>query len=433
MEAGMSPEQRSTDVISRRAFWAPDVFEEELAKVFRKSWLFVAHESEIEQPGDYVTRRMANEPVIVVRDEQGGVRVFLNTCPHRGGQLCRADLGNTSHFRCSYHGWTFSNKGELRGVPELRTVYPDDFDRKRHGLFAAARVSSFAGLIFATFDPDAPSLEEFLGDVGWYLQAYFGKAPLEVVGPPTRGILHSNWKVGAENYGGDGYHVTTTHHSPIQLGMFGNPEDYAKLGPLATGHSAFCVDAGNGHLLRIQKLPIEFDKPVFLGYPQELWGSFAARLSDEQLNANSGLAVAHGNVFPNLSFLEGIGTAEPGSLPVNILHLRQWQPVSADKTELTMWSLVPKDAPAAWQRESHQTLIRGLGFGGIFETDDFENWTGMAETNRGELAWQRELVYEAVRPAPPLDTAWPGTVYGVDHSEVSILALYRKWHELMRG
>lgn len=76
--------------------------------------------------------------------------------------------------------------------------------------------------------------------------------PCPAVGPATRGILHSNWKVGAENYGGDGYHVTTTHRSPIQPGMFGNHENFAKLGPLATGHTAFCVEGDNGHLLRIR-------------------------------------------------------------------------------------------------------------------------------------------------------------------------------------
>jgi PAH dioxygenase large subunit len=428
----MTPESSTVEAIGRQGFWDPAIFDAELEKIFKTSWLFVAHESELEQKGDYVTRKMGAEAVIVTRDEAGQPRVFLNTCTHRGGQLCRADMGNTSHFRCSYHGWTFSNKGELRGVPELRAVYPAQFDRKAHGL-AGARVDTFAGLIFATFNPDAPSLREYLGDLGWYLEAYFGKAPMEVVGAPTRGIVRSNWKVGAENYGGDGYHVGTTHRSAVELGVFGNPEETAKLGPLASGTLVYCVDAGNGHCIRIQKLPIEFEKPTFLGYPPELWGLFASNLSEDQLTANSGLAVAHGNVFPNLSFLEALGPPEPNEPPVGSLHLRQWHPISADRTELAMWSLVPKDAPEEWKRKSHAVTVRTLGFGGVFETDDLQNWVGMAETNRGPISRQQELVYEAVLGDLPLQSPWPGHVYAADHSDVGLLALHRRWNELMRN
>jgi phenylpropionate dioxygenase-like ring-hydroxylating dioxygenase large terminal subunit len=372
---------------------------------------------------------MGAEPVIVVRDERGQPQVFLNTCPHRGGQLCRADMGNTSHFRCSYHGWTFNNKGELRGVPE---VYPSTFDRKSHALFGASRVETFAGLIFATFNPDAPSLEDYLGDAGWYLQAFLGKTPMEVVAPPTRGILRSNWKVGAENYAGDGYHVTTTHKTPIELGMFGNPNELAKLGPISTKQTAFCIDAGNGHTVRVQQLPIDFENPTFLGYPPELWGSFAERLDDAQLELACGLAVAHGNIFPNLSFLDSMVFPEPDAPPVALVHLRQWQPLGPDRTELTMWALVPKDASPDWKRDSQRGFVRSLGFGGIFEIDDFQNWIGMAETNRTNLSWDQELVYEAVPENGPIDTKWPGRVYAVDHSEVNQIAMHRRWSELMQ-
>jgi PAH dioxygenase large subunit len=369
---------QSEITISRQSFWDPEVFEKELQHVFARSWLFVAHESEIPVRGDYVTRRMGANPVIVVRDEHGEARVFLNTCPHRGGQLCRAEMGNTSHFRCSYHGWTLSNKGELRGVPELRQVYPPTFDRKGHSLFAATRVETFAGLIFATFDPDAPPLTEYLGDIGWYLQAYFGKAELEVVAPPTRGILRSNWKVGAENYAGDGYHVTTTHRSPVELGMFGNPDKLAKLGPITTNPTAFCVDAGNGHAVRVQKLPIDFEQPMFLGYPPELWGVFADRLDADQLGANSGLAVAHGDVFPNLSFLDGLALTEPDAAPVSLLHLRQWQPLQR-----------PDRQGQALRRESLRARCHPCRIGRKPGHDRFPPWGLGDPSTRPEITGER--------------------------------------------
>ena len=425
----MAPSETLT--IGRRGFWDPETFQRELKNIFRKSWLFVAHESEIQQRGDYVTRRMGTEPVIVVRDERGDPHVFLNTCPHRGGQLCRAELGNTSHFRCGYHGWTFSNRGELRGVPQLRKVYPKDFSRESHGLFAAAGVGTFAGLIFATFNPEAPPLEEYLSDLGWYLQTYFGKAEMEVVGPPSRGILRSNWKVGAENYAGDGYHVPVSHQSPIELGIFGNNDTLSELGPVADKQMIYNIDAGNGHAVRVAKLPIEFDKPTFLGYPSELWDVFGQRLTPDQLDAASGIAVTVGNAFPNLSFVDTVVSAERDAPPVAFMQLRQWQPLGPDRTELLLWTVVPKDAPAEWKRKAHVGAIRTLGLGGIFEVDDLQNWSGMADVNRGDLAWQQEMVYEASMPESPSRSAWPGLVYDADPSEVSMLALHRKWRELM--
>src|SRR5918993_3387893 len=123
--------------VSRRVYFDPEVHDAELQRVFRRSWLFVAHESEIPSPGDYVTRVLGVDPVIVVRDEDGTVQVLLNSCRHRGTPLCRAAMGNSSHFRCSYHGWTYANTGQLRGVTFQVDVYGKDFDKSRFSLYRA--------------------------------------------------------------------------------------------------------------------------------------------------------------------------------------------------------------------------------------------------------------------------------------------------------
>ena len=107
--------------VLRRSWADEDVFLLEMDRIFKHCWQYLAHESEIPEPGDYVTRKMGRDKVIVTRSEDGEIRVFLNTCRHRGVPLCRADEGNASHYRCSYHGWTYANTGELRGV----TYQPD--------------------------------------------------------------------------------------------------------------------------------------------------------------------------------------------------------------------------------------------------------------------------------------------------------------------
>jgi len=103
--------------VNRRAFTDPEVLELEKRKVFDRCWIYAGFESEISKPGDFVSRRIAGRPVILVRGEDAKVRALLNTCTHRGALVCRERAGNVRSFQCAYHAWTFNNQGELIGVP----------------------------------------------------------------------------------------------------------------------------------------------------------------------------------------------------------------------------------------------------------------------------------------------------------------------------
>jgi PAH dioxygenase large subunit len=425
-------------LVGRRAFTDPEVFALELERIYRKSWLFLAHESEIAEPGDYVTRRMGNDSVIVTRDEHGKPRVFLNTCLHRGAQLCSTDLGNTSHFRCSYHGWTYSNSGQLRGVPEMKEVYGSDFDKTCFRLVEPAKVDVFSGLIFACWDEEAVELDEYLGDMGFYLRCMLEKTdqPLRVMGPPSRAIVDMNWKIGAENYGGDGYHLATTHQSTFDLGVVGDPRSLEEWGKPMHKSPAHTVLGGNGHTVRIQQWPFEFEEPRFPGYPEELWPEFERNLDPKQIEVMSGLVVMHGTVFPNLSFIDvtqemkGSGDTPPTAY----MHLRQWQPISESKTELILWGLVPPNAPQDWVEHSRKTLTRTIGFSGIFETDDFQNWISLSSASSGMVARNETFNYQGGQHLEvATDVDWPGEVYSVDHNENNQRHMYGRWAELMEG
>src|SRR5262245_58297009 len=151
-------------------------------------------------------------------DLTGRLRAFLNLCRHRGNRVCRADRGNTKLFTCSYHGWTYSTDGKLAIVPMTEAFR--NLDRDQWGLIPVAQLDSYKGLIFATFDPEAPSLVEYLGDMAWYLDIRLERREggTEVSGP-HRWVVDANWKTAAENFGGDGYHIASTHGSARELGI----------------------------------------------------------------------------------------------------------------------------------------------------------------------------------------------------------------------
>ena len=101
------------DRVHGSVYTSQDVFDTEMDRIYGQGWVFVAHESEVPEPGDYVTRRVGRQPVIVSRARDGSVYVLSNRCAHRGNRICNLDQGNASSFRCPYHGWTYAGDGRL--------------------------------------------------------------------------------------------------------------------------------------------------------------------------------------------------------------------------------------------------------------------------------------------------------------------------------
>ena len=227
-------------LISRRIFIDQEIYDQELERIFARCWLFLCHEGQIPRPGDFFSTYMGEDPVLVMRDSQGQVHAVLNVCRHRGNRLCRADAGNAASFTCSYHGWTYRNDGRLVGVPYHKDAYYGALERENWGLIPVAQLDSYKGLLFATFDPDAPPLREYLGEMTWYLDAFFDRREggIEIVGGMHKWVMPCNWKFPAENFGGDAYHVSWTHLSAVKTsfsaGVTANPTPRGAWCPPAT-------------------------------------------------------------------------------------------------------------------------------------------------------------------------------------------------------
>lgn len=210
--------------MSRNLFWDRDIYDQELEKVFARCWLFVAHESQIPKAGDYVSAYMGEDNVLIVRQKDGSVKGFLNTCPHRGNKVCFSDVGNARQFICNYHGWAFGIDGELRGMYASEAFEKTGLDKSRHGLHPVAKIESYRGLVFATLDPEAPTLAEYLGDMRYYLDAVFDmdEGGTEFIGGCVKSVIKCNWKLAAENFVGDALHAGWTHDSGARV-MVGAP------------------------------------------------------------------------------------------------------------------------------------------------------------------------------------------------------------------
>jgi phenylpropionate dioxygenase-like ring-hydroxylating dioxygenase large terminal subunit len=418
-------------LVTRRLYTDEEVLAEELASIFAKSWLLVGFDSEVAQPGDYVTRRMGADPVILTRDESGDVHVLHNSCTHRGTQVCKAAFGNSANFRCGYHGWTFGNDGQLRGVPGRRSVYGPDMDLNALGL-RKARVGIVHGLVFATFNDEGPSLEEYLGDFRWYLDRVFGFFPggMEVYGGAHRVVIRGNWKIHAENFIGDGYHLRIAHRTMFELGVMGKQAGETK---------GYCISSPNGHGVRAQYVDDEAVADLVFGYPEELVAGARAQDLPDALPFRAGSSVIHGTVFPSTPFITTapvtFGTDAEGQTAFT--QVRSIAPIDPHSHEVTYWSLVPKDAPAEWKKKSYLYSIRQHGASSYFEADDLENFRRIDAGLGSEASANVPLNYDlglGVAPAaeePPF--SGPCTVLNQDFSEANQRNFYRRYLALLNG
>src|SRR5664279_2640295 len=170
---------------NRRVFTDEEIFELEMKHIFEGNWVYLAHESQIPNVGDYFTTYIGRQPVVITRDKAGNLNCLINACSHRGAMLCRRKTDNRTTLTCPFHGWTFRNDGTLLKVKDSRDAgYPEQFNKQgSHDLTKVARFESYRGFLFGSLNPDVLPLEEHLGDATKIIDMTVDQSPdgLEVL------------------------------------------------------------------------------------------------------------------------------------------------------------------------------------------------------------------------------------------------------------
>ena len=192
--------------ITAERYISPDYMMVEWQKIWPRTWLVAGVAQDVEEPGDFFVFDLEPESIIVSRTESGDLKAFYNTCQHRGARLLLTDRGALARYTCPYHGWSYNNDGSIHFVPE-----EESFSRgapRKHLRLKELRVASWAGIIWVCMDPEAPSLEEYLGPVMEMIEPFRPQDMRLVEDQSCR--LECNWKAVFDNFG-ELYHVEHIH------------------------------------------------------------------------------------------------------------------------------------------------------------------------------------------------------------------------------
>lgn len=408
-------------VVPAEIFSSEEIFELERERIFKKQWIFMAHESEIPDAGDYLVRNLLDQSFIVVRGEDGEVRVLANICRHQGMEVCRSDRGNSSHFRCPYHGWTYDNTGELAGVHMEEFAYGEDFEKGEWSLREAPRYDEYGGMIFVNLDEDAEPLEEFLGEYTFYLDFLVGRSPegLEFRGPQRR-VVELNWKTPVINNIGDSYHAGVNHMSALEIGILAGAKDDET--PTSGEDHSYHADPEKGNPTQAGAgagncRPNQY---VFEWYPEEIQQLHREALTDEHRAVIEEFGpMLNSSLFPNLTWLNATARVDEDDV-VHISNVRLVNPISPTRSEVLIWHGIEKEAPPEYKDKSYKAKVFQYGTSGLVTQDDAHAWSELTKATRRSETTSPELTYRIGTDHEPLSgTPGPGTVYPYGLSETN--------------
>lgn len=409
-------------LVSRRCWSDPHVYALEKRGIFGRSWLFLGHESQIPNPGDFVQAYMAETPIILSRGTDGYLYANVNSCTHRGLPVCRADHGNTKRFICPYHNWSYSVEGNLVTIPQESELCNTP-DKAQLGLKRVPRVESWRGLVFGCFDEQIEPLESYLGDMRFYLDAFIDRfaGGIEFLGAPHRWVINANWKLPVENQLGDVNHGAFLHSAIIPREAQDLIEELGLSVVPRPGHGAtFRLMPEDSPVDDIawgmEGLGGMFGGDEVQEYLREIQAQATARVGDIRARMKG---LTYG-IYPNLSFLWS-------NTSFKVSH-----PRGPGKVEYWSWAVVPADAPEHIKKILRTNYSSFFGPGGILEQEDSEVWIQQFQGSNIDYADDRPYYYGLGLGEEKAHPELPGLV-SVTANEFYARHFYARWRDELQA
>jgi phenylpropionate dioxygenase-like ring-hydroxylating dioxygenase large terminal subunit len=404
------------DRVAGTLYTGPELFELEMDRIFHRTWVWVAHESEVAKAGDFKTAWVGRRPVIVTRDRRGGINVLLNRCRHRGASVCEVPKGNGNGFTCPYHAWSYALDGTLRGIP-----YPEGYEdvtEKKDLPLQRLRVGTYAGMIFASFNNEIEPLEDFLGGARLWIDRFMKQGagyPIKVQGE-HKFRFQGNWKIQLENTT-DWYHFPIVHRS----WMSSVDAETASMLSIMTDESAVTHALGNGHSVSVSVAEhADLDVDDGTEKLQDRFSHVIEELSKDMPAERVRRIVRslHGagfnlNLFPNVA--------------MSMSFFRVLRPVSVAETEIRHVALGLDGGPEIVNRERlriHEHFQGPFGFG---SPDDAEAWNRVQRGVTGGVDMPI-MVNRGLGREKPNDLGQP-TSHATD--ETGMREAYAMWKAMM--
>jgi benzoate/toluate 1,2-dioxygenase alpha subunit len=410
------------DRVHRSIYTDPQIFELEMEKIFSRVWIYVGHESQIPNPGDFYCTWVARQPVVMTRDLDGKVHVLFNRCGHRGARVLNEECGNARVFTCMYHGWSFRPNGELSGVPMRRDFQEATLKDPQSGMARLPRMGNYRGFVFASLSPDVLPLLEYLGEARRGIDELVDRSPegeIEFWAGCHRYEYNGNWKLQFENMA-DMYHPPACHASTV--GPDGR--QFSRRPGNRGGSAPFFADNGepivaqtgvrgfsNGHSSEASLFREEQAGGIWDDYRALMVKRYGEeRTADILKNRRHSMAL-----FPSVDIL------------IAQTSVRVIRPISVDKTEVQVYPVRLKGAPPEISIDIVRFVNITHAAASLIQSDDLE---AFERGQQGLTTSGTDWVLVARGFGQEIDEG-NGVLFGDRSSEVGQRAQHYAWRDLM--
>jgi len=428
--------------VHRGVFSDPRIFELEMKYIFEANWVFLGLTSQVPHPHDYLTTTVGRQPVVVMRDGEGNLNAFINSCPHKGAKLCHLAQGNRKIHVCQYHSWSFDSAGRIRGLKFKEDGhYSPAFDDDSHDLPKLPRFEVYRGFMFGSMSDDVLPLGEYLGEAKTFIDIAVDTSPqgLELVPGVVGFTYQGNWKLQLENCS-DQYHFTSTHPSylrvldrraergwegTVRANVRGRGGRKAQQFPadglehIAGGSTSF----EHGHVLNWNRRTVNDSHPLY-ERAEELKERFGEARRDWMFNTRNL------TLFPNVQIAENASS-----------QLRVIRPIAPNKTEMLTYCIAPVGESPSARAQRIRQYEDFFNPSGLATPDDTINYEDCQDGHMNPLApwlqgYARGMTLASGDGDPFIDKlgvkALSSAIGGVELGDETIFhTYYRTWRRLL--